>query len=58
MALVLMQVELLSQWLEWSVGERSLRLLFWLVIGFMSYLVGLLVMGIRPAQLIKKPAVH
>ncbi len=58
MASVLMQAEELSLWLEWSVSERSLHLLFWIVAGFMAYLIALLIMGVRPKQLIKKPAVH
>jgi len=56
MALVLMQAEALSQWLEWGVGERATQLLFWIAVGFSTYLFSLFVMGVRPSHLLNKPS--
>ncbi len=55
MTAVLMQSEPLSDWLMWGVGERALQLFFWISAGFVAYLISLLVVGIRPSDLMSKP---
>ncbi|HQU16858.1 MAG: murein biosynthesis integral membrane protein MurJ [Chromatiales bacterium 21-64-14] len=42
----------LASWLSWGAGRRAAHLLLWVVAGGASYLGALVILGLRPAQLL------
>ena len=50
-AVIIWQLDEMSQWLEWDLTQRAMTLMMLIIMGAMSYLVSLFVLGIRPKDL-------